>query len=87
MPSMEDFQNSMTIFYFKKDGGINSYCTGISDMSTFGEYADEYALIIDYIVVPLDNTVLQYLHEFYVDLETKQIKIKQNGFFDISKYQ
>lgn len=85
--TIEDFQNSMTIYYWKKDGGIHSYCTGISDMSTFGNYSDEYSLILDYVVLPLDNTVLTYLNQFYIDLETKRVKLKQNNAFDFSKYQ
>lgn len=86
-PSIEDFQNSMTIYYWKKDGNIHSYCTGISDMSTFGNYADEYALILDYVILPLDRTVLTYLNQFYIDLETKQVKIRQDNDFDFTKYQ
>ena len=77
----------MTIYYWKKDGNIHSYCTGITDMSTFGNYADEYALILDYVVLPLDRTVLTYLNQFYIDLETKQVKLKQNNDFDFTKYQ
>lgn len=87
MANIEEHNKSMTLFYYKRDGGIHSYCTGIADMRSFGQYEDDYAIIIDFIVVPIDRTVIEYLNQFYVDVETKQIKLKPNGFFDFTKYQ
>ena len=34
--SIEEFENSMTLYYYKRDGAIYSWCTGINDMRTFG---------------------------------------------------
>lgn len=84
--NIEDFEKSMTLFYYKRDGEIYSYCTGISDMSSFGKYAEDYSLIMDYVVVPLDNLVIEYIKQFYVDTDSKEVRIKDNGLFNIGKY-
>ena len=40
--TIEEFENSMTIYYFKRDGSIHSWCTGINDLSTFGNHKKDY---------------------------------------------
>ena len=87
MSSIEEFENNMTIYYWKKSGEIHSYSTGVQDLNIFGKHADEYALILDYVVLPIDRNVLMYLNQFYIDLETKQIKLRQDNNIDFSKYQ
>lgn len=85
MASIEEYESSMTIFYYKRDGEIHSYCTGISGMERFGEHEQDYSLIIECNVFPKDETVIRYLNLFYIDLETKQIKLKDESY-DFSKY-
>ena len=85
MASIEEHEASMTIFYYKRDGEIHSYCTGISGMERFGEHEQDYSLIIECNVFPKDETVIRYLNLFYIDLETKQIKLKDESY-DFSKY-
>ena len=86
MASIEEHEASMTIFYYKSDGEIHSYCTGISDMERFGDHKDDFSLIIDFIVCPKDETVIRYINFFYIELETKQIKLKDDSS-DFSKYR
>lgn len=85
MASIEEHESSMTIFYYKRDGEIHSYCTGISGMERFGEHEQDYSLIIECNVFPKDETVIRYLNLFYIELETKQIKLKDESY-DFSKY-
>ena len=85
MASIEEHESSMTIFYYKRDGEIHSYCTGISGMERFGEHEQDYSLIIECSVFPKDETVIRHLNLFYIDLETKQIKLKDESY-DFSKY-
>ena len=71
--TIEDFENSMTLFFYKRDGAIHSWCTGISDMRSFGAYAEDFALIIDYLILPLDRYILDNIKYFSIDLETKEL--------------
>lgn len=85
MASLEEFENSMTIYYYRSNGDIHSYCTGINDMTMFGEHAEDYAAILDYLVTEKDPTVLEFLYKFYVDVETKQLKLKPE-YAGLTKY-
>lgn len=85
MATIAEHEASMTIFYYKSDGTIYSYCTGISDMSSFGSRQFDYELIIDYVVLPRDNTVITFLNRFYVDVDTKELKLKSE-YEDLKKY-
>ena len=85
MATMAEHEASMTIFYYKSDGTIYSYCTGISDMSSFGSRQSDYELIVDYIVLPRDYTVITFLNRFYIDANTKELKLKSE-YADLKKY-
>ena len=85
MPSMAEHEASMTIFYYESDGEIYSYCTGIADMSSFGDHQADYELILDFIVVPRDHAVMEFMYKFYVDLETKELKLKPE-YQSLGKY-
>lgn len=82
---MAEHEASMTLYYYKSDGMIYSYCTGIQDMSIFGDRAADYAMIMDYLIAPKDQTVMDYTNRFYVDIESKQIKLKEDSE-DFTKY-
>lgn len=85
MPTMAEHESKMTIYYYKSDGEIYSCCTGINDMSTFGNRRIDYELILDYLVADRDYTVLEFMGRFYVDADTKVIKLKSD-YVDFSKY-
>ena len=54
-------------------------------MSSFGSRQSDYELIIDYVVLPRDNTVITFLNRFYVDANTKELKLKSE-YEDLKKY-
>lgn len=85
MANMAEHEASMTIFYYKRNGDIYSYCTGISDMDGFGERKLDYELILDYVVVPKDQAAIEFMYKFYIDVETKELKLKPE-YRDLSKY-
>lgn len=85
MATITEHEASMTIFYYKSDGTIYSYCTGISDMSSFGSRQSDYELIIDCLVFPRDHTVITFLNRFYVDVNTKELKLKSE-YEELKKY-
>lgn len=72
----EEMKNSMTIYYFKSTGKIHAVATGIQDMNYYGDNAEDFALIIDYIVAPKDYNVINEFSKFVVNTETKRIEIK-----------
>ena len=71
--TIEEFESSMTIYYFKSNGDIHSWCTGINDLSTFGNHKEDYALIMDYLILPLDRYVLDNIKHFTVDVGKKEV--------------
>lgn len=85
MASLAEHEASMTIFYFKSDGKIYSYCTGISDLSSFGDRWEDYALMLDSVVLPKDQTAIEFLYKFYIDIETKELKLRPE-YTDLAKY-
>lgn len=76
-------EEKMTLYYRKKTGDIMSYCTGVQDMSFFGQTQEDYELIWGYVVVDRDDYVLSNTSQFKINLETKQLEIKQEA---ISQY-
>lgn len=85
MATIAENEASMTMFYYKRDGEIYSYCTGIANMSIFGVHQVDYELILDFIVIPKDHTVMEFMYKFYVDVETKSLKLKPEHQ-SLSKY-
>lgn len=73
MSTLEEHNKSMTIFYYKRTGEIKNVAYGIMDMSFYGEYEEDYSLIVDYIVVERDEFVFDRLRDFKVNVETKQL--------------
>lgn len=71
--TIEEFENSMTIYYFKRDGSIHSWSTGINDLSIFGEHKKDYELILDYLILSIDRYVLDNIKYFSVDIDRKEL--------------
>ncbi len=72
----------MTLFYSKRTGEIKAFTTGITDMGYFGKDEKDFSVIYDFIVVELDNYVLDNINQFRV--EDNKIKLKDN--VDLEKY-
>ena len=82
--TIKDFEQSMTIFYFKRTGEIKNISYGISDMSFYGNNQEDYELIIDFIVIDMDQFVFDRIGDFIVDLDTKSLVYRYND--DYKKY-
>ena len=69
-------EDELTVFYNKRTGSIKELCGGRQDMDWFGDEAQDYELIYDFVVVDYDS----YILENYMNMEVvnKQVKIKQN---------
>lgn len=67
--------DKLTIFYNKRTGTIKELCSGIQDMSWFGEEKEDYELIFDYIVVDFDSYILENHINMYV--ENGEVKARE----------
>lgn len=76
MATMEEHALNMTLYYFKSNGDIYSYASGIQDMTIFGAHEADYSLMLTYVIVPKDEYVMESIHQFYVDIETTQLKLR-----------
>lgn len=79
MATIAEMQSSMTLYYSKSSGDIKAFCTGIQDMSFFGSDSEDYSIIWDFVVLPLDNNVLDNFKNFTINLTTKQLEIKSSA--------
>ena len=79
MATMEEHELNMTLYYFKSNGDIYSYSTGIQDMSIFGIHEADYSLMLNFVIVPKDEYVMESIHQFYIDVETTQLKLRENA--------
>lgn len=82
--TIEDFEQSMTVFYFKRTGEIKNISYGISDMSFYGDNQEDYSLIIDFIIVNMDPFVFDRVSDFIVDLESRKLIYRYSN--DYKKY-
>lgn len=65
-------QDTMTVFYNKRLGKIKEVCDGSQSMSWFGDEAEDYAKIYDYIIVKYD----QFVHNNFSNLEVVDGELK-----------
>lgn len=56
--------DKLTLFYMKRTGDVKAFCTGEQSMKFYGEYAEDYGLIMDYIVVDFDQFIIDN-REYY----------------------
>lgn len=71
--SLSEYENKMTIYFYKRTGVIAEFQTGINSMATFGEHQQEYELIMDFIVIQKDDFFLTHSRDFKIDTETKEL--------------
>ena len=70
---LSEFESKMTIFYSKRTGEIQTFCTGVQDMSFFSKNSEDYKIIWDYVVVDYNNFVIKNINSFVVDTNTKEL--------------
>lgn len=75
-------ETKMTIYYRKSNGLIAGMCGCINDMSWYGQLKDDYCLTHDFIVIDLDEYVMNNLKLFKV--EDGKLKLKDTT--NLSKY-
>jgi hypothetical protein len=77
-----DSENFVTFFYNKRLGIIKDYCTGNQNMSFYGDEQQDFELIYDFIVVPLDANAVSVMNtrsNFFVDVIAKEIRRKEES--------
>lgn len=70
--TMEQHKTKMTVYYSKSMGEIKGVCSGIQDMSIYGKDAKDYSIIWTFIVIDIDNYVIQNSNKFIIDLTGEQ---------------
>lgn len=73
MANIEEFKESMTIYYSLSTGIIRMITTGVQDMSIYGDQEAEMKLIQDCIVMSLNKDILDNRNNYKVNVETKQV--------------
>lgn len=82
--TLDEMNNSMTLFYMKRTGDIVNKATGIQDMKFYSDFEEDYKLIIDFIVLPKDEYVLDNIERFKII--DKKIILKEEFRTNIEKY-
>lgn len=75
--TMAEHEQSMTVFYYKSNGEVYSYATGIQDFTSFGAHAEDYKIILDVVVLPKDLFILDNMKMFKVNTEDKSLVYNQ----------
>ncbi len=60
-------EDKLTLFYMKRTGAVIAFCTGVQDMSFYGEYQEDYASIMDFIIVEFDQFIIDNRHYYKVE--------------------
>ena len=82
--TLEEMNSSMTLFYMKRTGDIVNKATGIQDMKFYSDFEEDYKLIIEFIVLPKDEYVLDNIERFKII--DKKIILKEEFRNNIEKY-
>lgn len=78
--NLEEYKDKMTLFYSKRTGEIQTFCTGVQDMNLFGDNKEDYDVIWDFIVIDYNNKILNNKDMFCVDLSSKTLRLKEFKF-------
>lgn len=73
MANVEEFQESMTIYYSLITGVIRMVATGIQTMAIYGDQESEMEIIQGCMVIPIIRDILENKHKYKVDIETKRV--------------
>ncbi|ELC8426281.1 hypothetical protein QYB63_002935 [Clostridium perfringens] len=79
--SIEDFNNTMTLFYGKETGIIRDHAQGRQDLNYYGASAGDFNY--DFIVIEKDSYVLNNLEKFIIQNGKLLLKPDPNA----SKYE
>jgi hypothetical protein len=84
---MGNQQTVMTLFLYKSSGDIHSYCTGTQTMAYFGEYQSDHELMLEPVVVPLDDYVLDNKEKFRFNKDINDVEVKDSTTTNLDKYK
>ena len=82
--TLEEMNKSMTLFYMKRTGDIINKATGIQDMKFYSDFEEDYKLIIEFIVLPKDEYVLENIEKFKII--DKKLILKEEFRTNIERY-
>ena len=71
--TMQEHEESMSVFYYKRTGVIYSWGTGIQSFNCFGQHSEDYKEILGLLILPRDNFVLDNMKLFKVDVENEAL--------------
>lgn len=71
-----DYNTSMTVFYSKSSGKLQTVCSGIQNFNMFTDDADDLTQIWDYVILPEDKNVIYRPMNYKINLDTKQLEIR-----------
>lgn len=78
----------ITFYFNKRTGDIKQYCTGVQDMSIYGNEQQDFELIYGFIVVDRDvetNKVMRSRGEYIINLTTREIEWKMVSKFKVQQ--
>ena len=78
--NLDTHKNKITLFYSKRTGEIQTFCTGVQDMNFFSDNKEDYEVIWDFVVIDYNDKILNNREMFIIDIETKGIKLKEFKF-------
>lgn len=68
--NINDFENTMTVFFSKSTGKIKALCQGVQGFSFFGDDAGDMEMILDRLITDYNPKVMSNM-DFYVVKEGK----------------
>ena len=82
--TLEEMNNSMTLFYMKRTGDIVNKATGIQSMKFYSDFEEDYNKIVDFIVLQKDEYILGNTEKFKII--DKKLILKEEFRTNIEKY-
>lgn len=73
MATLDEFKESMTVFFSKSTGVIRTIATGVQSMSIYGDMQEDMKLIQDCIVIPMCKDIFDNKDKYKVNLDTKEV--------------
>lgn len=87
MATIAENEANMTLCYYKSDGSLANFSTGIIGMENFyPEHLEDMKLIIDLIVLPKDDYVLKNFTMFKINTATNPVTLEMKPQTVINKY-
>jgi len=85
LATIAEMEASMTVYYSKNTGIVKRVASGIQDMSLFGVEEEDYSVIWSFIVIAIDNYVIQNPDKFIMDVSsaTPVLSLKEANIYPV----